>query len=101
MVLPSMKPIRVLIVDDHEVTRVGLRTVLSREDSINIVSEAANVKDAVDEALRLQHDRELLAGRCGQDQKMILVLRIKSDSARIVLDSDRMSCWTTHCAEER
>ena len=48
----------------------------------------------------LHHDRELLAGRCSQDQKKILVLRIKSDSARIVLDSDRMPCWTTHCAEE-
>jgi hypothetical protein len=31
---------------------------------------------------------------------MILVLRIKSDSARIVLDSDRTPYWITHCAEE-
>jgi len=54
--VPGVKPVRVLIVDDHEVTRVGLRAVLSREDSIKIVGEAAGVKDAVDEACRLQAD---------------------------------------------
>ena len=54
--MSGMKPVRVLIVDDHEVTRVGLRTVLSREDSIKIVGEAARVKDAIDEACRLQAD---------------------------------------------
>ena len=48
----------------------------------------------------LQPDRELLAGRRGQDQKRILVLRIKSNSDRTVLDSGRMSYWTIHCAEE-
>jgi len=52
----GMRPVRVLIVDDHEVTRVGLRTVLSREDSIKIVGEATGVKDAIDEACRLQAD---------------------------------------------
>ncbi|MGH7181750.1 MAG: response regulator [Nitrospiraceae bacterium] len=51
-----MRPVSVLIVDDHEVTRVGLRTVLGREDSIKIVGEATGVKDAIDEACRLQAD---------------------------------------------
>jgi two-component system, NarL family, response regulator DevR len=49
-----MEPIKVLVVDDHEVTRVGLRTVLSREHSINVVGEAASVMDTIDEARRLQ-----------------------------------------------
>ena len=51
-----MQPVKVLIVDDHEVTRVGLRTLLSREGSIKIVGEATRVKDAIDEACRLQPD---------------------------------------------
>lgn len=38
---------------------------------------------------------ELLAGRYGQDQKRILLLRIKSDPARTILDSARMSYGTT------
>ncbi|MEP6958777.1 MAG: response regulator transcription factor [Nitrospirota bacterium] len=66
-----MKPVRVLVVDDHEVTRVGLRAVLSREGSINVVGEATCVKDAVDEAYRLQPDVVLmdvrLSGGSGVD----------------------------------
>jgi two-component system response regulator DevR len=55
-----MKPVRVLIVDDHEVVRVGLRTVLSRQDGINVVGEAATATDAVAESCRLQPDVVLM-----------------------------------------
>jgi two-component system response regulator DevR len=46
VVKASIKPISVLIVDDHEVVRVGLQTVLSRQDGINVVGEAATVTDS-------------------------------------------------------
>ena len=66
-----MKPVRVLIVDDHEVVRVGLRTLLSRQDGINVVGEAATVTDAVAESCRLQPDVVLmdvrLSGGSGVD----------------------------------
>lgn len=55
-----MKPVRVLIVDDHEVVRVGLRTVLSRQDGINVVGEVATATDAVAESCRLQPDVVLM-----------------------------------------
>ena len=55
-----MKPVRVLIVDDHEVVRVGLRTVLSRQDGINVVGEVATATDAVGESCRLQPDVVLM-----------------------------------------
>jgi two-component system, NarL family, response regulator DevR len=56
----DIKPVRVLIVDDHEVTRMGLRTLLSRADGITIVGEATRVKEAIDEACRLQPDVVLM-----------------------------------------
>ncbi|MDP1770502.1 MAG: response regulator transcription factor [Nitrospirota bacterium] len=55
-----MKPIRVLIVDDQEVVRVGLQTMLSRQDTISVVGEAATVTDAVVESCRLQPDVVLM-----------------------------------------
>jgi len=43
----SASPIRVLLVDDHEVVRVGIRTLITRDPGIAVVAEAGNVKDAV------------------------------------------------------
>jgi DNA-binding NarL/FixJ family response regulator len=60
MGLSSTKPISVLIVDDHEVVRVGLQTVLSREDSISVVGEASSVTSAVIESIRLKPDVVLM-----------------------------------------
>jgi len=54
--MQSMTPIRVLIVDNHEVVRVGLQTMLSQRDNIRIVGEAANVTEAVAASCRLQPD---------------------------------------------
>lgn len=69
--MPSMKSVRVLIVDDHEVIRVGLQTVLSRRDSIDVVGEASTVEDAVRDACYLKPDVVLmdvrLSGGSGVD----------------------------------
>jgi class 3 adenylate cyclase/CheY-like chemotaxis protein len=47
-------PIRVLLVDDYEVVRRGLRGFLELLPEIEIVGEAANGREAVDAAYRLQ-----------------------------------------------
>ena len=39
--------IRVLLVDDHEVVRRGLRALLDAQDGIEVVGEAGSAKDAV------------------------------------------------------
>ena len=71
MIRPSTEAVRVLIVDDHEIIRVGLQTVLSRQDSINVVGEASTVEDAVREACYLKPDVVLmdirLSGGSGMD----------------------------------
>ncbi len=45
-----MKPISVMIVDDHEVVRLGLRAVLEPEDDIQVVADAATADAAIREA---------------------------------------------------
>ncbi|HEX6655157.1 MAG TPA: response regulator transcription factor, partial [Candidatus Limnocylindria bacterium] len=49
-------PIRVLLVDDYEVVRRGLRGFLELLPEIEIVGEASNGREAVDAAYRLQPD---------------------------------------------
>ena len=47
---------RVLIVDDHEVVRHGLRSLLDRRESLQIVGEAGSVAEAVREAAATSPD---------------------------------------------
>jgi len=51
-----MKPIRILIADDHALMRVGLRSMLGDEPDLEIVGEAANGADAVRLAKALRPD---------------------------------------------
>jgi two-component system, NarL family, response regulator LiaR len=48
--------IRVVIADDHNVVRKGIRDLLSDEDDITVVGEARNGHEAVDLAIALRPD---------------------------------------------
>ncbi|HEY2160140.1 MAG TPA: response regulator transcription factor [Solirubrobacteraceae bacterium] len=52
--------IRVLIVDDHAVVREGLRTFLELQDGIDVVGEAGNGTEALEQARRLEPDVVLM-----------------------------------------
>jgi DNA-binding NarL/FixJ family response regulator len=47
---------RVLICDDHEVVREGLRTLLSRREDIAVVGEAGTMQEAIDAAAKAKPD---------------------------------------------
>jgi two-component system, NarL family, response regulator DevR len=60
MTEPSMAekvpPLRVMLVDDHEVVRNGIRAMLQAEDDIVVSAEAGTVREAIDEADRARPD---------------------------------------------
>jgi DNA-binding NarL/FixJ family response regulator len=55
-----MKPLRILIVDDHEVVRQGIRALLGRHGDWKIIGEAATGCEAVEKTRKLRPDLVLL-----------------------------------------
>src|SRR5438270_5014951 len=53
-------PRRVIIADDHELARLGLRTMLSPEPDLEVVGEAATGREAIDLTRKLEPDLVLM-----------------------------------------
>jgi DNA-binding NarL/FixJ family response regulator len=51
-----METVKVLLVDDHEIIRTGLRTLLQREQDMVVVGEAPDGRAAVQQILELSPD---------------------------------------------
>jgi len=62
---------RIIIVDDHEVVRIGLRSLLDQYPQYDVVSEAANAKEAINQVETYHPDVVLmdirLPGKSGID----------------------------------
>jgi two-component system response regulator DevR len=52
----SEPPLRILLVDDHEVVRDGVKALLQATDDIIVTAEASSVREALDEADRARPD---------------------------------------------
>ena len=55
-----MAPFRILLADDHEVVRAGLRALLEEQSGWEVVAEAVDGRDAVDKASRLKPDAVII-----------------------------------------
>jgi DNA-binding NarL/FixJ family response regulator len=54
--MSKTSPLRVMLVDDHEIVRDGIRTMLDPEGDIVVTAEAGSVQEAVEEAERTRPD---------------------------------------------
>lgn len=54
--ITTRPPLRVMLVDDHEIVRRGIRAVLEAYDDVRVVAEAASASQAVDVALQSRPD---------------------------------------------
>ncbi|MCL1587630.1 MAG: response regulator transcription factor [Actinomycetia bacterium] len=58
--MTEANPIRVLVVDDHKVVRKGLRTFLAVHDDLELVGEAGNGEEAIEQCAALNPDVVLM-----------------------------------------
>jgi DNA-binding NarL/FixJ family response regulator len=56
---------RILVVDDHEVVRLGLRAIIDRHELMEVVGEAAGATEAVQKCLELKPDIVIMDIRLG------------------------------------
>jgi len=71
------KHIRLLIVDDHEVTRLGLRTLLQSYPQFEVAGETSSVNDTLEAAVRLRPDLILLDVRLADGSGIEVCRRIQ------------------------
>jgi DNA-binding NarL/FixJ family response regulator len=84
---PSEQPIRILSVDDHPIFREGLYRIISSQDDMQLIAQAANAIDAVKQFRAHQPDVTLmdlrLPGTSGTDA--IVAIRGEFTQARIIV----------------
>jgi DNA-binding NarL/FixJ family response regulator len=87
--------IRLLLVDDHQVVRAGLRTLLADEDDMEIAGEAGGVAEAITAAALLRPDLILMDLRLRDGSGVEACREILSAAPRI-----RILFLTSHSDEQ-
>jgi DNA-binding NarL/FixJ family response regulator len=77
---PEQPQYRLIIADDHEFTRIGLRTMLADEPDITIIGEAANGREAVELCRTTMPDLALLDMRMPELDGLAATHQIKAVS---------------------
>ncbi len=83
MATSQMDAIRILIVDDHAVVRIGLKTVLANASGFRVVGEAGTVADSVALAVQARPDVVLMDVRLPDGSGVEACRRIKADNPDI------------------
>jgi two-component system response regulator DevR len=86
--VPSKKPpLRVMLVDDHEIVRDGIRAMLDPEDDIVVTTEASTVREAIDEADRTRPDVIVMDVRLtdGSGIEATREIRAKHPATRVLM----------------
>jgi DNA-binding NarL/FixJ family response regulator len=92
-----MTPIRVILVDDQELVRTGFRMILTDQPDIDVVGEAADGKQGIEAAERLQPDVVVMDIRMPVLDGIEATRRIVRDGA---VPNARVLILTTFDADE-
>lgn len=88
-------PIRVLIVDDHELVRAGVAAIVARQPDLTIVGEASNACDAI-RLFRVEKPDVTLLDLTMPDMDGVEVMR----AIRQEFPESRFIVLTVHCGDD-
>jgi two-component system response regulator DevR len=82
-----IRPLRILVVDDHEVVRQGLVALLDRRQGFEVVAEAGTAAEAVEQARRHEPDIVVLDVRLPDGSGVEACREIRADrpATRVVM----------------
>src|SRR2546423_7676896 len=86
------KPLRVMIVDDHEIFRHGLRNILIEVDGFDVVAEASNCSDVLKQMAMMPIDLVLMGSSLPDAPAIeaIQLLRTVASPPQVVVFSTKM-----------
>jgi len=96
-----MSKIRIVLIEDHDLTRVGIRTALQQKDEIEVLGEAGNAAEGLKLLKMLQPDiaivdiglpdkdgialtREIKAIATGDDATRVLILTLRDNKEAVL-----------------
>lgn len=74
---PLGKPARLVVVDDHDLVRSGLKALLSAQEGLEVAGEAANGREALEVCRRLRPDLALMDVRMPEMDGLAATREIK------------------------
>ena len=85
--MTAAEPLRLLVVDDHEVVRPGLVALLDRREGFRVVAEAGTVAEAIDQAKRFEPDIVVMDVRLpdGSGIEACREIRAERPATRVVM----------------
>ena len=85
--ISAAKPLRLLVVDDHEVVRQGLVSLLDRKEGFQVVAQAGTAAEAIEAAHRFQPDLVVMDVRLpdGSGIEATREIRAEQPNVRVVI----------------
>ncbi|HJR98791.1 MAG TPA: response regulator transcription factor [Actinomycetota bacterium] len=77
--MTKVVPLRVMLVDDHEIVRDGIKAMLDAEDDVVVTAQAGTVREAIDEAHRTRPDVVVMDVRLADGSGIEATREIRAD----------------------